>query len=234
MDNPQHQDSGIRARVLEKIKRGRVKMRPPWHFTLLAALGTTGGALAALTLLYLVSFIIFTARQSGIWFVPSFGFRGWYALLTSLPWLLVALAVLFAAGLERLVKHYPFAYRRPLLYSVLGIVLLAVAGGFLVSRTPLHSGLMRYAEHHPLPVAGRFYRSMRHRRLPHVHRGRVASFTNMGFVLRDFRGNTVEIVITPRTRLPNGRDFTVNDDIVVFGDRRDGRIQAFGIRKISE
>jgi len=66
-------NNSIKADVLKAIKDGQVKMRPKWQFITKAALLIVGVVLVALTILYLVSFIVFVLRQTGLLFVPGFG-----------------------------------------------------------------------------------------------------------------------------------------------------------------
>ena len=109
-----NQEKSIKNKVLEAIKSGQVKMRPRWYFILKTILVALGIVMIFLTLLYLISFIIFILRITGIWFAPAFGFEGYGIFLFSLPWLLVIISVLFAIILEVLVKRYSFAYRHRL------------------------------------------------------------------------------------------------------------------------
>ena len=136
----------LRDKVLGAIKNGKVKMRPKWHYVLKTALAITGGVLLSLALLYLVSFIFFALRANGVWFMPAFGLSGMRTFVMSLPWLLIFTSLLFIIILEILVKRYAFAYRKPLLYSVLGILALAIIGGFALARAPFHRSLLRRAQ----------------------------------------------------------------------------------------
>lgn len=227
--NNQTSLKSIKDKILEAAKNGQIKMRPRWHFALKAALAVTGSIILLVTLLYLVSLISFMMHHTGTWFVPIFGFKGFYALFLSLPWFLIILSIIFAAILETLVQRYSFAYRRPLFYSLLGILLIAVVGGFIVSRTPLHPNLFRYSQAHDFPVAGGFYRGIEQRRPPNIHKGNITDFVQSGFVIKNFRGDSLIIIITPRTRLPYGADFNIGDSVVVFGERAGMAVQAFGV-----
>lgn len=149
----------IRDRVAAAIASGQIKMRPRWHFAAQAALLAVGVILFALALLYVASFVVFIMHQTGLWRAPGFGWVGLRAFLFSLPWLLLAAALIFLVILEVLVKRYAFAYGRPLFYSVIGIVLLVIVGGFLVERTSLHRGLLRQAKENRLPWVGPLYRN---------------------------------------------------------------------------
>jgi hypothetical protein len=231
-ENNNKEKKELRDQVLSAIKSGHVKMRPKWHFVLRAALFATGAILLFLVLLYLVSFIIFSLRQTGVWFVPLFGSRGWFVFFRLLPWLLVLLAIIFAGILELLVRHYSFAYRKPLLYSVVGIVVIVAIGGVLTF--PLHRAPFRSARENSLPFAGPLYRGFGLQRFNDVHRGTVTAISTDGFILEDVGGETSSVMITPRTHLPLGSDFETGDLVIVFGNQSGTVVDAFGAQKITE
>jgi hypothetical protein len=223
----------IKEKVLEAIASGRAKMRPRWQFVLRAVLLATGAVLLLLLLVYLVSFTVFTLRVTGVWFAPLFGSRGWLTFVRSLPWLLVILSAVFVVVLEVLVRRYSFAYRKPLLYSVLGIVLIVTVGGFAI--VPWHRDFFRSARENRLPFAGPFYRDFGLRRFGDVHRGTIVSVTLEGFVMmKDAERGTSTVVIAPGARIPSVPGFAAGDPVVVFGDERgDGRIEAYGVRRLN-
>lgn len=231
MHDPMNERS-LKEDILAKIKRGEAAMRPRWHFVLSAALIAVGTALAALLALYLASFAIFTLRQTGVLFAPGFGLRGIEIFLLSSPWLIVLAAAIFAVILEVLVRHYAFAYRKPFLVSLAGIVVFVVLGSIVVSRAHIHEGLFRYAEEDRLPVAGRFYRGYGLSADRRVHMVTIAGTTTDGFTGTSRRGEALRIVVLPGTRLPFGMDFGIGDTIVVLGEREDDVIRAFGMREV--
>jgi hypothetical protein len=224
----------IRERVLEAVKGGDIKMKPKWHFVLRAVLGIIGACILLFAILYLASFIIFILRRTGVWFVPVFGSRGWFEFLLALPWLLILLSLAFIAVLEVFVRKYSFAYRRPMLYSVLTILFLAIVGGFVVASTPLHGRIFRYAEEHQLPFARPFYRQFGDRGFENIHPGKVTGVTQNGFTIQSRGGEALTVVVTSATRLPLGGGFEAGDFVVVFGERASNTVQAFGVRKITE
>jgi len=222
----------IRDQIVETIKSGGVKMRPKWHFALKTILALTGAIILLLTLIYIASFAIFMLRQTGVLFAPTFGFRGGYVFLRSLPWLLISLLAVFIVILEILVRRYSFAYRRPLLYSVAGIAFLVIAGGYAVAITSFHGRMFRSAERGELPWAGGFYREYGHQRFRNIHKGAVEEVFENKLTIRSRRDETLSVVMTPETYFPSGPDFAVGDWVVVFGDRDDHTVRASGIRKI--
>ena len=222
----------VSEQIVETIRSGGVKMRPKWHFALKTILALTGGIILFLTLIYIASFAIFMLRQTGVLFAPTFGFRGGYVFLRSLPWLLISLLVVFIVVLEILVRHYSFAYRRPLLYSVAGIAFLVIAGGYAVAITSFHGRMFRSAERGELPLAGGFYREYGHQRFRNIHKGSVEEVFENKLTIKNRRDETLSVVMTPETYFPSGSDFSPGDLVVVFGDRDDHAVRASGIRKI--
>lgn len=232
MENNRQQKT-IKENILSTIKSGEIKMRPKWHFVLKTALAILGGAILALTILYLASFIIFFLRQTGLMFVPAFGWQGWYVFFSHLPIFLIILVLAFIVVLELLVRHYAFAYRRPLLYSAIGIFALVLIGSLMMANSRIHGGMLRYADNNKDTTIGRFYSDYGRPRFTDVHRGMIVNMMNDGFLMQDRREETMTVIITRRTRLPFGADFTSGDIVVVFGPLTDNNIiQAFGIQEI--
>lgn len=224
----------MRDRILEAIETGKVSMRPKWHFVLKTALMVTGGIIALLALLYLGSLVLFVLRRTGVWFVPIFGSRGWFEFFKSLPWLLILASLVFVVVLEILVRHYKFAYRRPLLFSVAGIILILAAGVFVVDRARLHDRFSRYTEQNHLPFARDFYHGFRSQKFMNVHGGKVTTSTQDGFWMQNIAGDELRVIVASSTRFPLGMGFSVGDAVVVFGPEASGTIQAMGIRKVDE
>ena len=105
--------------ILKKIKSGEVEMKPHWHFVLKSLLLLLGVIVISLLVVYILSFILFFLRQSGIGFVPLYGFRGVIIFVMNSPWLLIASVGALVVVLQLLVKKYSFSFRQPLLYSLL-------------------------------------------------------------------------------------------------------------------
>ncbi len=217
MNNEQKPQSLPEA-VAAAIRCGDVKMRPRWHFILKAALAVIGGVLLVLVLLYLISFIIFMLRSSGIGLIPAFGVRGWLRFVVALPWLLILLSILFILVLELLVRRYSFAYQRPLMYSAVGIIVMVIAGGFVVAGTHFHERF-----------SGFMNRQFMMERTD-IHPGRVDGRAGSGFMMTDPHGRMLRILVASDTI--SSDDPGLGDTVIVFGDV-DGSstVRAFGIRR---
>lgn len=227
-----NQPNSIRDNILKSIEAGRVTMKPKWHFVLRTSLLVIGIVLAVLALLYLISFIIFILHQTGSWFVPAFGMRGLTEFLLSFPWLMFVLAGLFILVLEILVRRYSFGYRKPLLYTILGIVVLVGAGGFIVAQTSFHRGLFDQARLEHLPFGGSLYREYGTPHRDNVVIGSITAIQADGYILQDRRDEIFQIITSDDTEYANDDDIQVGDSIVVFGNRDSNSIQALNIREI--
>lgn len=213
-------DPSLKENVMERIEKGSVHMKPRWRYALFSAFAFVGIALVIFTLVYVASLCIFLLRDSGVWFAPSFGYEGWLILLHGLPYLLIALLVVFIALLAILVRRFAFVYQKSLLTSLLGILVIAAGGGLLVGYTPAH----RYSYRGPFEV-----------RMKEVHRGTVIGTTTGGLLIYRIEGGTSTILLTPKTRLPYGEAFEAGTAVIIMGQEvGNGTIRAFGVRAVGE
>ncbi len=229
MDNK----NSLKEKILKEIKSGKVKMKPKFHFVLRAGLWILGIIMTFAAALYLISFAFFVLARSGMFHLPRFGFRGVMAFLFDFPWFLVFAALVFIVLVEILVKHYAFAYRRPLLYSVLGVVGLVLVLGFIVRATSFHDGLFRRADRGGLPLFGALYRGFRGEKFHSVHPGVVAEPKEGRFTLELRDGRKLLVVFDPDTKVPDG-GLKSDDLVVVFGEEIGGTIRAFGVRRVDD
>ena len=234
MNNNNSQKSSIADKIIHQIKDDKIKMRPKIYFILKSAAIAFGIFFVALFILYLISFIVFALRASGVWYLPCFGLRGIKTLFIMLPWLLILISVILIIILEILVKHFAFAYRKPVLYSILFVVIFALLGSFAVDRMGLQSGLFKRAEQGNLPIAGEFYSGLGKAENKDMRRGIVSEITDNGFLIKTRNNDILEIIITSETNFPFNEEIQENDTIIVFGKQNNGSVQAIGIRKVDD
>lgn len=148
--NKPHSD--IQNAVLDKITQGVVSMRPRRYFVLqsLVLLGIAGGILTLS--IFIVSFVHFQLAVNGHYALLSFGYRGFFALLSVVPWLLVAVDLVLLAVFEALIRHFKFGYRRSVLYLfIVCLILAGVAGLSLEEVTGYQHHLYEASEKNALP-----------------------------------------------------------------------------------
>lgn len=220
--------------LIEAITSGKVKMRPRWYFLLLDALAAVAIIISLLIVVYLASFIIFVLHQSGAWFVPVFGLNGWFALFSALPWILIALSCLFIIALAIFAKRYPFGYKWPLVYSMLGVFFLIVAASFLFVATSFSSALFNAPV--PRELLGEYYPGVGILAPDDIHRGEIVTLTPYGFIVEAFSGTaTSGIIIASNTEIAFPGAFQIGDSVVIIGNRSaTGTILAVGAEKIAQ
>ncbi len=228
---PSEHDPSLRSAILADIQSGKAKMRGRSYFVVHAALLGLGVIVLVLGLLYAVSLAIFMLKQTGAWFAPTIGWRGLLVFLAAVPWLLVVVTLIFVLLLEGLLQSYRFAYRRPILYSLLAILAVTVFGGFGLAHTRLHLALYNRAFNHGfMPLAGNVYRGCCDERPSALLPGKVTAERQTGFLLMTPEGRLVEVVVTSTTRLPRGTVLTVGDSVIVIGSAWEAGVLADGVR----
>ncbi len=216
--------------LIQKIKAEHISMRPRWHFVLKAFLLVAGAILAALIAVYLLSFVIFTLHRSGVLFAPQFGWHGVMMLVVSSPWLLLGMLGIFLLLLYVLVSKYSFSYQKPLVYSIVGVVLFVIVVSSLIQYYGFHERVQAFADRHNVPGLRPLYNDPADRRPAGVERGTIKAMTSSGFVLETDESEVLNIVINERTKLPPLNKLVIGDEVLVFGDRSQDSITAFGIK----
>ena len=229
----EEEKKNLKNKILEQVKAGKVKMRPRsyfvWRGVLLALLLIT----VVLFALFIVSFIVFSIRTSGLGYLSAFGVRGFMPFLGGLPWLLVLVAIALVVILEILVKQYSFAYKKPLLYSVVGVLVFVVAVGAFAGNAPFHEKFLERAHERRLPLAGGLYRGIGEKLPRNVYTGEVIEVVEDGFVLLTRDGKSLDITVTSETRMPHGQTLLKGQEVFVAGEMDGKTIKAFGVRRLS-
>jgi signal transduction histidine kinase len=217
---------------LTKIKKEGVKMRPKFYFIAKAILLALAFLATTLFVLYIISFVVFSLRTSGVWFLPMFGFSGIKIFWLALPWIPILIAGLAIILLELLAKRFNLIYRRPILYSLIAILTVAVMGGFLLEKAPFHSEIFIKSQNDRLPGIGGFYREFGASQPKNARFGVVLSVQENAFVIRAPNNQTTTIIITDNTKIKPGYKVKEKDKISVLGKFTNGKFEAIEVREI--
>ena len=226
--------SKMKEFITEKIARGEIVKHSKIYYVILNLALYFAAFLALALAVFFGSFVVFTLRFRHPWLLMGFGWPGFWRLLLSLPWLIAGFVLVLVAAIEFVSWRYTHLYRKPLLYSVLTIILVVVVVSSLIARTTFHSTMFRYAQHNRLPFAGFMYRMFNAPHLPDGYFGQVVSEDSSVWQLKTNEGDNVQVVLSDDTRFPTGKDdIHVLDNVLVFGPRTSSTIYARGIRKIT-
>ncbi len=234
MNENKGEQRSIKKKVLEKIRSGEVNMRPKIYF-LLKAIFVAGTILVFIGFfILLTTFIVFHLRAGGVLYLPGFGFRGMGLYFTSLPWILILLSVFLIFILEILTKRFSFVWRQPALYSLLAIILITIIGGFFVDRVAFHQSMLLRSEQGRFFLVSPIYREFGMPKFRNIHRGVIKEIDEESLLLQMIDGEVLKAVFLPDVRYPLSEGLEEGDTIVVVGERDNGTIQAFGVRKIDD
>lgn len=228
--------NNLQDAILKKIEAGEVAMRPRWRFLLETSLWIIGVFLVLMATVYLGSFVLFVLRQSGVLFVPQFGWSGFIFFLLAAPWLLMCFTMIFATVLYVLVTHFAFSYRHPLVYSLLGVVGVVAVVSLALHILALHDRIEKISERYEMPIMSPWYRTNMPNRPEGLAVGSVLEETEDGFILLTEKGETVIVRLTPRTKLlmPRERLLEVEELFVVGRYDKERTLEAFGVREAGD
>lgn len=222
----------LRELLEQKITHGDITKRARWYFIIRRLIIGVATILALLLAIYFGSFILFVFNDQGIGLLAEFGWEGGWELLNSLPWIIIALIILLILTIELVGWRFTRLYRQPLVYSILGTLVIILIAGILIERTHLHRTLADSAEKNNLPVAGYLYHHFARPLPSKVHFGIVLDQEPEKWQV-ETREGTVMVIITTSTRFPRGADIGLRDHVLIFGPLKNGIITARGIRKIN-
>ena len=127
--------TSLKDKILEKIESRELSMKPRYLFGLRLALMVLVALLVLVFSVFIFNFIFFSIRVSGHMALLSFGLRGVGAFVLNFPWGLLIIDVLLVVLLEKMLRHFRFAYRSPVLYLFFAILALAISAGLVIDRS---------------------------------------------------------------------------------------------------
>lgn len=229
MKNTSLHTDHIKATILEKIENGEIAMKSKARFVFKIVVLTMIILATFIISILLTSYIFFSLRISNHEALLGFGTRGIKTFFDVFPWHLLTLEIILITILTLILKHFRFAYQRPILYlSALGLI-LSIIIGFGVSKLALHEHLLRQYERGTMPGGRYLYERIR---IPPNHRevfqGKITSINKHMITIIGKNGvHVIEITSSIQRREP----LNVGDRVVVAGDLVHGTIRAYGIHR---
>ncbi|MFH1451163.1 MAG: hypothetical protein ABIF89_00965 [bacterium] len=217
--------------IVEKIRQRKITAKPRVYFVLKKLLEALTLVLFFTVAIFLVSFILFILRATGVLFLPGFGLRGLLFFLATFPWPLAFAVIFFLLVLEEYAKRYSLVWSKPIIYSFAAITLIVLLFGFFVFKTPAHAQFSAYALEKKLPLAASFYSHYGENVPPELMLGKVVQEAD-GSIEIESKNDLETIIVTPEKINPIfGRGLKKGDFIMIFGEKKPEGINAFGIRK---
>lgn len=219
--------------ILEKIEQGKIKILPHWYYLLKNVLIAVGTVILVLFVVYVASLVVFMMSFGNAAILPRFGWLGVGTVIAAIPWWIALLVIGFLLLLELVVvKQTSFGYRKPVVYSLLLILLFVLATGFAVAQTGLHHRLYLSTAERPIPALGHFYSDYGQKmEAVFVHRGNVVDLNDENIIVTAPEEEK-SFSLSDNTRFPSGRDLSKGDPVAVMARERNGEWQAWAVQKL--
>lgn len=226
MENMLNQKN-IKNSILEKIKNKNIKKIPKIFFNLKGFLFALAIIIFFSLLLFLVSFIFFTLKVSGLWYLPIFGWKGVGLLIKNFPWILILLIFIFIIIIEILIRRYRVSYRRPVLYSVLFLILILTIMSFLVWKTSLQESIYQNSKDNRFVQD--FYKTYLNPAPDQFHPGTVVEVNSEGFIIEQRDKSRINVKILKNTKIRPGFKIYKGGRLLIIGKIKNGVIEAESI-----
>ncbi len=217
------------SRVIEKIRKENISMHSRLYFVIRSCMWILSTTFVFAVIVYLFSLLIFIFRSNALMELFCFGPRGWIVLISSMPWILILIVLILIVILEFLSSRFSFIYKRPLIYSLLGLIVLLVAGGSLLANTTLHHRATALSRDGRLPIAGNMYKNYTLRHHNDTHIGTVKSLDKNTFRINTRMGDAITVLMQDNTKIP--RDFILKNgnQVMIIGKRNADTVNVDGI-----
>ncbi len=219
--------------ILEKIGSDEVKMRSKLYFILKKAFNVLAIVLIFLLAIYLISFLIFSLNRSGVWQLTGFGIKGIGLFFKTFPWQIVVLIGLGLILVELFVKKLSLVYRKPLLYSIVIVLVLSLLGGWTFSMTSVHPSLFKKAQKHQLLIGGGFYKGFASPDSKEITKATILEKTNQGYKAKLESGQEIAVVVDGQTKTKPQDIIEEGDEVIILGKLEDNTIKAWGIKELN-
>ncbi len=224
----------ISKKIISKIKKGEVKMKPRFYFLIKSLLVIGILFLFFLFVIFFVSLIIFVFQKNNFFVLLGMGNFGLRAFILHFPWYLLLIAFILIIVIETVSKKFKFIYRKPLIYSFLFIIIFTFIGSIFVNNVSLHKYLLKMAEEDRLPIGGRMYRNIGDIEMENIYFGKLLEKKEDYWIMEFDDGEIVKLEITEKTR---GHRFfpeiEMGSDVVVIGEKDNSVVNVLRFKKMN-
>lgn len=222
----------LKDEVLQKIRTGDVQMKSKSYFAWQVIALAFIAALIVIIAAWIVSYIVFSLSISERISLLGFGWRGVMTFLSLFPWKLAVVEVILIIFLNWLIHRFRFSYRSPLLYSLLGGLVVSGVLAWVMHSGSVQEVLLDQHYRSNLPVIGPLYdRVERPDDEPDVVRGIVIEIHGRDIVIRNIDDEALLKVLLPED-FQLGPVLMVGDEIFVAGELTDYGLEAYGYKKV--
>lgn len=223
----------IHNTILKKIESGAIRQKPKWHFVLVTLSFVFALVTLSLIFLYLVSFVGLVLREHLIFDALSFGPRTVFTIMHTLPFLLIVLVATVFLLLHVLVRHFAFAYMKPVMVTLLLGLLLTLVLFASVLLGDKNSRIAKIGEGRHVPGIEALHVRFRDQIPPLVLHGSIVNKQDGVYVIRDVHDKELQVMLTENTRTDKEM-YEVGDRVMLIAERTPEILRAVAIRIYDE
>lgn len=148
----------IKEKILNYVNSNEVSIKPKWYFVFKLIFKIIVILIVFLVVIYFFSFfnlIVYEKSLMGLTNMRNLGF------VFTLPWLILLLLLILLIVLEFLIRKFSFVYKKPLIYSLFGLVFLVLIIGFALNRIDNQFNFARFGERPEMPILGPMHKYFR-------------------------------------------------------------------------
>lgn len=211
-------------KIMNIIKQENISMRSRYYFVARSSMWALAAVLVFASIVYLLSLIFFIWNDHALGTIALFGSKGIGLMLFSMPWMLILATIALVITLELLAAKFSFVYKRPLVYSLLILLVVLIAVSSLVARTAMHDR-----------IAGPMHRHYAEQRYKeNMYIGIIVSVRDNSATLKTRSGATIHVNITNSTRIPRHFELKTGEKVMVIIDDKSDSNEALGIRPVKK
>lgn len=219
--------TNIHKAILEKIEQGAIRQKPKWYFVLLTLMTVFGGVALVALLLYVISFTSLVLRERFVLDAFSFGPLVAFEIVHTVPLLLIVLVITIALILHVLVRHFAFAYTKPVVVTLGAGFALVFVLFILVLIFDAESRIGRLGEGKHVPGVGLLHERFRGQSPIVPLRGTVVALGDGSCTIRTEEG---EVVARVHERTKQDPSVTIGSSVVALTERTPEGLVLVGIR----
>jgi hypothetical protein len=200
----------LSSKVMKRIEKEEVKMRPKIYFVLgsiLLAVGLVGLVLASMFLVHLTAFHLRVHEPIGFLRFGGLGVRPFMSLF---PWIPLVLSIGSVIGGVELLRRYDISYRKSFVVLVVVLILMVLVGGIALDRVRIGEKFAADKRLRPIYTRGFVGEDW--------VVGEVAEVNDGGLLIETPEGREVEVEWDEKTRFPSDQEFEKGEFVKAVGE----------------
>jgi hypothetical protein len=231
----QSQHNSIQEKILQKVRDGSIKQKPKWQFVLRTVLLVSIITAVFLVTLYLAVYTTLVTQEHELFRVFDIGPRATFMFLGAVPWLIIAVLGIAFLSLQSLVRHFAFAYKTPVVYTLVGTFAITLSMAYGLHSLDSKARFARFGEHGEVPFMKEFHNRYLDGRQGDIVHGVLIQVDGLEYTLESRRSSSTFMFMlsssTDRIDDYDDNDIDVGDQVFVVVSKNKNNYEAIAIKR---